>query len=228
MAVLGIIAIILLSVVLLGPSIWVNHTMKRHSGKRRDFPGSGGELAAHLIDYYQLDGVSVEITDKGDHYDPKGKVVRLSAENYNGKSLTAVAVSAHEVGHAIQDHQKEGGLILRQKLASIAVVTDRAASIFFLLAPVLFVIARAPVALIAMVALGIGLLAIRVMVHLVTLPVEYDASFKKALPILKQGNYLADKDIADATSVLRAAAFTYVAGALMSLLDLARWIRILR
>lgn len=202
--------------------------MKRHSSKRRDFPGTGGELAVHLIEHYQLNGVRVEVTDKGDHYDPKEKAVRLSAENYNGRSLTAVAVSAHEVGHAIQDHQKERGLIIRQKLAGIAMVTDRVASIFFLLAPVLFVIVRAPAALIAMVALGIGLLAMRVVVHLVTLPVEYDASFNKALPILKQGNYLKDKDIAGATSVLRAAALTYVAGALMSLLDLARWIRVLR
>ena len=76
--------------------------------------------------------------------------------------------------------------------------------------------------------IGIGLLAVRVLVHLVTLPVEYDASFNKALPILRDGGYLAEDDIAGARSVLKAAAFTYVAAALTSLLNLARWIRVLR
>ncbi|MEL6745644.1 MAG: zinc metallopeptidase, partial [Pseudomonadota bacterium] len=80
----------------------------------------------------------------------------------------------------------------------------------------------------ALVAFGVSLLAVRIVVHLVTLPVEYDASFGKALPILEEGNYLGEADIADARRVLKAAAFTYVASAIMSLVDLARWVRILR
>ena len=67
----------------------------------------------------------------------------------------------------------------------------------------------------------------RVLVHLVTLPVEYDASFGKALPILRAGGYLSEGDLEPARSVLKAAALTYVAAALMSLLNLARWARIL-
>ena len=228
MAIIGIIAILILALIVLGPSYWVKHTMKRHSTERSDFPGTGGELASQLVEHYAKRDVKVELTDRGDHYDTEDRAVRLSADNFYNRSLTAVAVAAHEVGHAIQHDRREKGLQLRQGLASLAVVSDRVASVFFLLAPVLFIVVRAPAALIAMIGLGIALLAIRVMVHLITLPVEYDASFNKALPILRDGGYLRDDDVEGAKSVLRAAAFTYVAGALISLIDLARWIRILR
>jgi hypothetical protein len=93
---------------------------------------------------------------------------------------------------------------------------------------VLAIFARTPLAFFSLVAIGIGLLAIRVIIHLVTLPVELDASFGKALPILSEGGYIAEEDLPAARSVLKAAAFTYVAGALMSLLNLAQWLRVLR
>ncbi len=228
MAVLGIIAFGLLLAAIYAPQYWVQHTMKRHGALRSDFPGTGGELAQHLVEQFQLDGVKVEPTDGGDHYDPASRTVHLSADNFSKPSLTGVAVAAHEVGHALQHARGDGGLALRQRLVKMAMITDRIASIFFLAAPVLFVIVRSPAAIFGMVALGISLLAIRVVVHLVTLPVEYDASFKKALPILEEGGYLHPDDVKGARSVLKAAALTYVAGALVSLLNLARWIRILR
>ncbi|KPB02931.1 zinc metallopeptidase [Ahrensia marina] len=210
------------------PQYWVRHTMEKHSQPRPDFPGTGGELARHLLETFKIEGVGVEETDSGDHYDPENRVVRLSANNFHEPSLTAVAVAAHEVGHAIQHHRDERGLKTRHMLVSVAMVTDKIAGIFFLAAPVLFVIVRSPAAIYAMIALGIMLLAVRVLVHFFTLPVEYDASFNKALPILKEGGYLQENDLAAARSVLKAAALTYVAGALMSLLNLARWIRLLR
>ncbi|MEL6920218.1 MAG: zinc metallopeptidase [Pseudomonadota bacterium] len=231
MSVLLIIAIIALLAIVFGPSLWVKQAMKKHGQNRQDFPGTGGELAEHLVQHYGIQGVEVEETkpSQGDHYDPQTQTVRLSADNYHGASLTAVAVAAHEVGHAIQHFRKERGLMTRQAMVRVAMVTDRIASIFFIAAPFLFIIARSPGAIFGMVALGIGLLAIRVLAHLVTLPVEYDASFNKALPILREGGYLqSEDDLKGATTVLRAAALTYVAGALMSLLDLARWIRVLR
>ena len=76
--------------------------------------------------------------------------------------------------------------------------------------------------------IGVALFALATVFALVTLPVEFDASFGKALPILKEGGYLQDGDLAGARSVLKAAAFTYVAAALMGLVDLARWVRMLR
>ncbi|MDF1609536.1 zinc metallopeptidase [Hoeflea sp. YIM 152468] len=228
MAFLGIFGVLVVLAAIYGPHYWVGHTMRRHGAERPDFPGTGGDMAQHLIKRLELTGVGVEATEVGDHYDPETRMVRLSQANYNGASLTAVAVAAHEVGHALQHHRGERGLALRQKLVGLAMMTDRIASIFFLAAPVLAIVLRAPVALFGMALIGIGLLAIRIVVHLVTLPVEYDASFNKALPILREGGYLADQDLSGARSVLKAAALTYVAAALMSLLNLARWVRILR
>lgn len=228
MAFLGIFGLLVVLAAIYGPQYWVSHTMRRHSAERPDFPGTGGEMAQHLVERLELQDVRVEATDAGDHYDPGSRTVRLSQANYNGASLTAVAVAAHEVGHALQHHRGERGLALRQSLAGLTVMTDRIASIFFIAAPVLAIVLRAPVALFGMAVIGIGLLAIRVVVHLVTLPVEYDASFNKALPILREGGYLGDTDLAAARSVLKAAALTYVAAALAGMLNLARWIRFLR
>jgi len=228
MAFLGIFGVLVVLAAIYGPQYWVGHTMRRHSAERPDFPGTGGEMAQHLVERLELEGVAVEATDAGDHYDPGSRTVRLSQANYNGASLTAVAVAAHEVGHALQHHRGERGLALRQSLAGLTVMTDRIASIFFIAAPVLAIVLRAPVAMLGMAVIGIGLLGIRVVVHLVTLPVEYDASFNKALPILREGGYLGDEDLAGARSVLKAAALTYVAAALAGLLNLARWIRFLR
>ena len=228
MAILGIIGLLALLAAIYGPQYWVGHTMRRHSEHRPDFPGTGGEMAQHLVERFELEGVRVEATEAGDHYDPEARVVRLSQANYDGASLTAVAVAAHEVGHALQHHRGERGLALRQSLVRIAMVTDRIASIFFIAAPVLAVVLRAPMAMLGMAVIGIGLLGVRVVVNFVTLPVEYDASFNKALPILREGGYLAEEDLAGARSVLKAAALTYVAAALAGLLNLARWIRFLR
>lgn len=228
MPILIAIGSLLLAAIVLGPTYWVSRTMKRHSDVRADFPGTGGELAQHLIDHYGIDGVRVEATDKGDHYDPEDRVVRLSEDNFNKPSVTAVAVAAHEVGHALQHHRGERGLQLRQSLVQVAMITDRIATVFFLATPVLFAVVRSPGAVFAMIAFGIALMAVRVVVHLLTLPVEYDASFNKALPILQQGGYLHGQDMEGARSVLKAAAYTYVAAALISLFNLARWIRFLR
>lgn len=220
------VALLLAAVVL--PQFWVRHTISRHSDDRPDLPGTGGELARHLLNRYDLPNVGVEITETGDHYDPEAKMVRLLPQHHDGRSLAAVAIAAHEVSHALQDAGNERMLALRQRLARLVMVTDRMAGIVFLAAPILGALLRAPAAIFALVAIGVALLAVRVVVNLVTLPVELDASFGKALPILKDGDYLDEKDLTPVRSVLRAAAFTYVASALISLINLARWIRLLR
>ena len=92
--------------------------------------------------------------------------------------------------------------------------------------PLVFALTRSPVVLLAEVVLAIGILSSTIVIHLVTLPTEFDASFNRALPLLK--NYLKPEHMPAANSVLRAAALTYVAGALVSLLDFARWVRLLR
>lgn len=237
MALIGLAGVGLVIAMILLPQMWVKQVMRRHGSERQDFPGTGGELAAHLLQHFGLSEFKVDLTEQGveggDHYDPASRTVRLSPSNFNGTSLTAVAVAAHEVGHAMQHHdglngRRDGGLQFRQKLVSFAMATDKVASVFFLAAPVLAVLARTPVAFFTLVGFGVLLLAVRILVHLVTLPVEYDASFSRALPILQEGGYLSEEDLPAARSVLKAAALTYVASAVMSLVNLARWIRIIR
>ena len=102
-----------------GPSLWVKLVMKRHSSEKPEMPGTGGELAKHLIEQFSLKDVKVEVTELGDHYDPIEKRVRLLREHYESKSLTAIAIAAHEVGHAIQDHQGDKRLATRTKMVPI-------------------------------------------------------------------------------------------------------------
>ena len=224
---IAVFAVLLLAIVVL-PQFWVRHTISRYEADRPDLDGTGGELARHLLNRFDLNNVKVEITDKGDHYDPEAKAVRLTARHHDGRSLSAVAIAAHEVGHALQDARGETMLALRQRFVKFAAVTDRFAGVFFIASPILGGLARTPIAFFGLIGLGIALLSVRVIVDLVTLPVETDASFKKALPILESGGYLDAKDMPAARRVLRAAAFTYLAGALISLVNLARWIRLLR
>ena len=88
------------------PSLWVRWVMRRHSTEIEDMPGTGGELAAHLLQQFDMNDHKVEeTTPNADHYDPSAKTVRLSPDNFSGKSLTAIAVAAHEVGHALQHHR---------------------------------------------------------------------------------------------------------------------------
>jgi len=226
--VLGLLlAAVLLAFVVL-PQIWVRQTFARHGKERPDLPGTGGELARHLLDRFGLTDVAVEMAEGGDHYDPEQKAVRLLPHHHSGRSLAAAAVAAHEVSHAIQDARGERMLAVRQWLAQLALVTDRLAGIFFVAAPVLAIVIRSPIALVVLIGIGLCLLSVRVITSLLTLPVELDASFSKALPILKDGHYLSPSDMPAVRSVLRAAAFTYIAAALMSLVNLARWIRLLR
>jgi uncharacterized protein len=224
--ILGLAALILLAIVF-GPQWWVRHVLARHGGDRPDLPGTGAELARHLLDEAGLGEVKVEATDLGDHYDPETRAVRLTAPHHDGRSIAAAAVAAHEVSHALQHARGERAFALRFALVKKFAWMDRVASIILLLAPVVFIAVKAPILLVLQLIGGLLLLAIRVVVHVVTLPVEFDASFAKALPVLERG-YLAAADLPAARSVLRAAAWTYVAAALATLLDIARWFRMLR
>lgn len=223
-----ILAGIVLLVLIFGPQLWAKRTFLRYSRELTHIPGTGGELARHLLNKFDLQGVQVEITALGDHYDPESKTVRLIESNFNGKSLTAIAVAAHEVGHAIQHAQNNPMLTLRTRLVKTAQVAQQVSSLAFIGIPVITAITRAPSAGALMFLIAIGSMLLSTLVHLITLPVEWDASFGKALPILKQGQYINEDELGAANKILKAAAFTYVAGSLASLLNLARWIAILR
>jgi len=223
--------ILLLAIIFLiiyGPSYWVNYTLKKYSVERDDFPGTGGQLARHILDRFNLDYVVVEQTDLGDHYDPSDKAVRLSANNFKGKSLTAITIAAHEVGHAIQHSIGYAPLMWRSKLVVFAAATEKIGVLIMVIGPILTVISRVPgVAIISLVVM-LSMFIAGIVAHLVTLPVEFDASFNRALPILEKGEYISKEDLKPARKILKAAALTYVSASLMSILNFARWVTVLR
>jgi hypothetical protein len=213
--------------VIFGPSLWVKLVMSRYSSEKPEMPGTGGELAKHLIKRFSLKDVEVEITELGDHYDPIEKKVRLSREHYESKSLTAVAIAAHEVGHAIQDHQGDKRLATRTKMVPIVNLLARWSVIIISLSPVIGIITRHPIPFSLLLFIGLSGFIARMMMHAVTLPIEFDASFSKALPILREGDYVSQSNEKAVSHVLRAAALTYVSAALADTLNLSRWIFIL-
>ncbi len=224
-----IVILILLASIML-PGLWVKHVLKKYSepADRYRIQGSGGELAQHLLQKFDLPDVKVEQTDTGDHYDPEAKAVRLTPGNFSGHSLTAVTVAAHEVGHAIQDARGEMLFNARQRLVRVAVRGEWLGRILILAAPIFLLVTRIPQASLLILLIAVASMALSTIVHLVTLPVELDASFNKAMPLLKEGNYLHEGDLPHARRILKAAALTYVAGSLASLLNLGRWIAVLR
>ena len=201
--------------------------MKRYSSEKPEIPGTGGELANHLIERFSLKDVKVEVTELGDHYDPIEKKVRLLREHYESKSLTAIAIAAHEVGHAIQDHQGDKRLATRTKMVPVVDKVARLSVAVIYLSPVIGIITRHPMPFSLLLLLGLSGFVARMMVHAVTLPIEYDASFSKALPLLRDGNYVSQSDEKAVSLILRAAALTYVSAALADILNLGRWIVLL-
>jgi Zn-dependent membrane protease YugP len=223
--IIGLLLIIALAV---GPTLWVKAVLARHGKDRSDFPGTGGEFARHLLDEMGLTQFKVEETKLGDHYDPDLKAVRLLPEHFHGRSLTAVVIAAHEVGHAMQDATGSRLLSTRTRLAKSAVIIERVGSIVMLASPLLALLIRHPAGFLVELGAGFAILSVGVVLQLAALPSEFDASFNRALPVLQHGRYIPDDDLPAARSILRAAAFTYVAAALMSLVNILRWLRILR
>ena len=221
------VGVVIVLVLIFGPSLWVKMVMSRYSSEKPGIPGTGGELAEHLIERFSLKDVKVEITELGDHYDPIEKKVRLLREHYESKSLTAIAIAAHEVGHAIQDQQGDKRLAARTKMVPIVDKVARWSVAIIYLSPVIGIITRHPMPFSLLLFLGLSGFIARMMVHAVTLPIEFDASFSKALPLLREGNYVSHSNEKAVSSILRAAALTYVSAALADILNLGRWLVIL-
>ena len=223
-----LILILVLILLVFGPQWWAQYTFRRYAKPLTRIPGSGAELARHLLDRFEMQTVGVEKTEVGnDHYDPQSRTVRLSPQNHDQNSLTAVAVAAHEVGHAIQHQRGEALLSVRTRLVHLASAAQKFGAAALVVMPIAAVLTRAPSVGLLLLVAGVGSMFLATLVHLVTLPVELDASFNKALPILRSG-YINQKDEAVVRRILRAAAFTYLAGSLASLLNLWRWLAILR
>jgi Zn-dependent membrane protease YugP len=147
-----------------------------------------------------------------DHYDPRSKTLRLSPEVHDGRSISAIAVAAHEAGHSIQDVKGYAWLGMRSKMVPISSVGSTA-WIWVFLGGMIF---NAPM----LVNLGIVLFAVVVVFQLVTLPVEFDASNRAKLVLAQSGIVVNEQEKEGVAKVLNAAAMTYVAAALSSIATL--------
>ncbi|MCP4234744.1 MAG: zinc metallopeptidase [Aestuariibacter sp.] len=223
-----VLLISLLLIVIYAPQFWVQAVLSRYNRAAEDnFPGTGAELARHILNRYGLQEVKVEITDLGDHYNPQSRTVGLTRDKYEGRTLTAITVSAHECGHALQHAAAEPMFQARTKLAHSAIWAQRIGSFMLFAAPVLVVLTKLPAVAVFNLVGAFLIMGFAVVMHLLTLPVELDASFNKALPILESG-YLTPRQKPAARRILQAAALTYVAASLASLLNFWRWLAVLR
>ncbi|MBU3126525.1 zinc metallopeptidase [Clostridium tagluense] len=182
---------------------------------------TGAQVARMLLDDGGLFDIPVEIVGGKltDHYDPSKRVMRLSQEVYNGTSVAAIGVAAHETGHAIQDKENYAPLKIRNAIVPVVNFSSNASWLLFLMGIILSV----P----SLVNIGIILFSGVVVFQLITLPVEFNAS-SRALAILESRSILYGDEIKGAKSVLSAAAMTYVSAAIMAISQLIRLVLISR
>lgn len=209
------ILILLIILIPLIAQVKISSSYNRYKKENNTCKLTGQEVARRILDENDLQDIHI-VEIKGeltDHYDPTRKVVRLSTDIFHGDTVAAAAVAAHECGHAIQD--KENYTFLRIRSAIYPVVNvATSVSYYIILIGFLFQALK-------LVYLGIGLTCCGLLFQLVTLPVEFDAS-KRALNKLEKYHLLAEVEIEGAKNVLSAAALTYVAGVMASILQILR------
>lgn len=198
----------------------LSSTFSHYSGLGTQSGLSGAEAAAALARRRRL-GVAIEPVSGqlSDHYDPTTNVLRLSEPVYGSRSIAAVGVAAHELGHALQKAEGYAPLALRMGLVPLVNFSSQASWILF----VIGMFAHVPGLFWAAAACFLG----SVVFSLITLPVEFDAS-RRALVALREDGIITTREEPGVRSVLNAAALTYVAAALMALLQLLRLIMIAR
>ena len=186
----------------------------------------GADVAAAILVDHGIRDVEIERMDAnaGDHYDPTNKKIRLSAHVHDTASVTAVAVAAHEAGHAIQHNESYSPLIVRGAVFPIVRLTSGMAIplifIGFLLSAAIYI---PPLSYFASIIIDVGIIffAVTVAFHFITLPVEFNAS-RRASEVLERGRFLTDEEMTGTKKVLNAAALTYVAAAAMAVMQLLR------
>jgi len=198
----------------------VQSTFAQYSRVRASNGLTGRDMARQIMMRNGVTDVQVEAVGGvlSDHYDPRSHTVRLSENNFAGDSISSIAVAAHEVGHVLQHQQGYLPLQFRTGIAPVVGIASTAAMPLFLIG--LFIGPRMPFSG-TLMDLGIVFFAGAVLFHLVTLPVEFDAS-KRALAELTSTGAVLPQEVAGAKKVLDAAALTYVAAAAVAALQLVR------
>ncbi|MBM7584332.1 Zn-dependent membrane protease YugP [Bacillus pakistanensis] len=197
----------------------VKKTFKKYSRVATTSGMTGSEMARRILDDNGLQHVKV-VEGRGflsDHYNPLTKTVALSPNNYRGTSVAGAAVAAHEVGHAIQDQEDYSFLRFRHALVPVANIGSNLSWVFILIG--IFT------SLSQMFLLGIILMAAGVLFQLITLPVEFNASFRAMDQIVSLG-LIRNEEERHAKKVLNAAALTYVAAAAVAIIELLRLVLI--
>ncbi len=209
--------LVLIGMVLcLGASAMVNSAMGKYSRVRNRSGITGAEAARRILNNEGLYNVQIEClkSGSGDHYDPRTNTVRLSYDNYNQASVTAVGVAAHECGHAIQHAKGYAPLNIRSALVPVANIGSSLGLPIIILGVILSWNQ-------VLIRVGIWAFALAVLFQLVTLPVEFNAS-ARAVARIDQYGLLTTEEAKGCKKVLTAAAMTYVAAAASSILQLLR------
>ena len=217
----SIIVYILLLIIPLCATIGIKTAYSKYKKQENEKGLSGAEVARKILDENGLNNLYVIETggDLTDCYDPKRKTIKLSHDIFHGTSIAAMAIAAHECGHAIQDKEGYGWMKFRSSLFPIVNISNKAAYILLIIG---IVLESANFIYAAVAITGIGLLF-----QLVTLPVEYDASAraKKELDSLKLVN---KKEKQGVNTILNKAALTYVAGVLTTVLQMMYYLGVFR
>lgn len=195
----------------------INSTFNKYSKVISTKGYTGAQVARMLLDSNELYDVPIEIINGKltDHYDPSKRVMRLSSDIFNGTSVAAIGVAAHETGHAIQHKNNYVPLNLRNSIVPVVNFSSSLSWILFFLGMIM--------GFSGLISIGILLFTAVVFFQIVTLPVEFNAS-RRALVILEEKGILYSDEIKGAKAVLQAAAMTYVAATLMAISQLLRLI----
>ena len=209
--------IVLLSISIL-PVIWINYVFKKNDEILPNMPFNGIEFGNQLIKELELKDVCLEKTLIGDHYDLDQRKVKVGEDRLRKKSLTSISIICHEIGHAIQHAENYTPLITRTKLVKNTLWINKIAfAVIYVGLPIIFATGYLPLIKVCILLILLSLF-VGVVIHLVTLEVELDASFNKAMPIIKKKIPAVYHD--SCRSILRAAAFTYVVGVFKNLISL--------
>ena len=213
--------------IVFGPGLWVSYVLKKYNRQpESNFPGTGGELARHLLDRCNLQDVKVVVTEIGDHYSPDDRSVALTKDKFDGKTLASIVIAAHECGHAIQ-HANREPLFVAAPIGSVS--SQRAGHWISVVGSESHCWCFDHVASFELRVIFRGLFSSRIRCRRATSnpASRIGCELQKGAAILGAG-YISNAQLGPSKIILRAAALTYVAGTLMQLLNFWRWIAVLR
>lgn len=209
------------------PTLWVKYTLNKHDDELPNMPFNGLQFGNKILKENSITNVSINgVKNSIDYYNPTTKEVVVESERLEKKSLTSITVICHEIGHAIQDSQNYEPLKKRQEVIKKTKWISKIANILMYIGiPTILATQSFPLIRICVIIIFLATV-ISIFTHIITLNVELDASFNRALPILKKKIPSEYHD--SCNSILKVCAFTYVIAAMTSFLNLRYLLGIIR